>query len=759
MKMKRVAAFTAAMCMLSTVFCSCEKESVETEIIDSISTETILFEPEVTSVEIETAATTEIAEETTAAEQADEEETYLSDEYVEGDYYVESMGRDGKKKYIYYRPAVGDDSAYTYMHDGTDVTHPESLYGYRSFMPQNVTAYEKEFDYGEFLDCMKETTNSFSTQFLLSNGDDWNSFFVDGNEYVKWITDYFCTLEPEYLDVKVKNEDGTILKNTEFEKLGFKFFYTDKINITGVYFCANPNYLYSGANIIFADYRGKYVARIELDSFYDAVKLMESGETPEPEQLAEAYGKSFSSFSDWFYVEDSFVVELMEKSILCGKSNLPQVDKGKNYEEAEESSDISENIRQHFDPDGAADWAYKGNMNGVSFSLPEEPGIPPSDTSLIWKSAEGYMVKITASISPGWLLESSLDEKERYEKLVYEKAQSIHGRISYASYYDKTLESYYDVLGVYAPDGQGYEVECFYKSDERTEEYDHFVKSFLGSFEVNAEQKSNMENAAAIHAPMLLSDTPSRFGNEGYYLAGSYSWLGSDVYKAYTPGVVCADFYAIDYDRKYETGFEAILEKKGEDGLWYEVLPIGEISQANSGTGELPHAIDEARKGVQLDLACYPLLTEGDYRIVKPFWEIGNPETQYGAFYEFKVSEACFKGDPVIVTVETETESYTSDVREIVYSINSDSMFSISSVADIERCDNGVWKSVRKGTVETNSIGGSYALGYAEPLSTDNFDLSVPGEYRIRISVGEVSENLELFTYNYNTAYGYFNIT
>jgi len=111
-----------------------------------------------------------------------------------------------------------------------------------------------------------------------------------------------------------------------------------------------------------------------------------------------------------------------------------------------------------------------------------------------------------------------------------------------------------------------------------------------------------------------------------------------------------------------------------------------------------------------------------------------------------------------IIPVEIEKESYSEDVREITYTVTSDSVFSVSSVADIERCVDGVWKSVRKGGVETNSIGGSYSIGAHEPLSTADFDLSVSGEYRIRISVGEVTENLDLFTYNYNTLYGYFNI-
>ncbi len=749
MKTKRVISVTAAICLISMLLCSCKSTNTEADITvkDTIS-------EKVTS---ETSAATTASEttvETTAAVQQDNSEmNYLSDAYVDGDYYVEAVGMDGEKKFIYYRPAVENDEAYVYMH--RDSEHPESLYGYVSFMPQNMTASEKDFVYNEFIECINEAESKFATSFFLSNGDDWSSSFYEETEYAQWLNDYFCNLEPEFLDVNVKHEDGTLFDKSELEEIGFRFKYNDKLNPNAVYFCANPNYLYSGADIIFADYNGRYAARISLDNFYEVAKLMESGEAPAPEQLAEAYGKSYSAISDWFYVDDEFIVELMEKSILCGESDLPQVNKGKNYDEIAESADIPQNITQHFDPDGAAAWEYKGEMNNITFSLPSEPPIA-SDTLLMWSNDDGFVVKITDE----WgVYESTLDrEPDRYEKFVYEEGRTNFGWTSYASYYDSTMKSYYDVFGLYSPSGKSYRISCYYKSEERTSEYGEFVKSVFGSVAVNAEQKADMENAGAIHAPLVLSETPSRFNDEGYYLADSYAPLESDVYKAYTPGIIWASFYAVDYDRKYETGFEVLLEKKGADGLWYEVLPIGDIRQANSGSGRFYHATEEARNFVQLDLACYPLLTEGDYRIVKPFWEEGKPEAEYGAFYEFKVSEDCYKGEPVIGAVEIEKESYSADVREISYTVTSDSVFSVSSVADIERCVDGVWKSVRKGGVETNSIGGSYSIGAHEPLSTADFDLSVSGEYRIRISVGEVTENLDLFTYNYNTLYGYFNI-
>lgn len=752
MRMRRIISFTAALCMLCGVLCSCEKEKDNEETVTELSTV-----ESVTVTAVETVAEIEAMMETgTTAEKTEAvNESYLSEYYVEGDYYVEVTDKNGDSRLVYYRPAVEENEAYIYMHAAN--SHPEASYGLVSVLPTYITAADKEFDYRDMLVCLDEGAEKFSAAFMKEDGKEWGGILYDDTESYRWLMDYFKGFEPEYIDIVTTHFDGTPMKKEELEERGFVFGYSGRLTPTSMYCSANGSFLYSVVDISLAEYNGRYAAKINLDSFHDTAKLLESGEVPTPEQLEKAYYTSFSSESQWFYVEDEFIVELMERILLSHTADLGNVSKGKNYEEAEENAYLPENITKHFEGGSTDGWEYKGDLQGITYALPEKPALA-SDEQVIWTSDEGFTVKITDSWITG-MSEYTLDkETDRYVKYIFEEGTSIHGKLSYASYYDNVQKAYYDVVGMYAPGGQGYDVECYFKSEERTAEYDKFVKSFLGSFDVNTAQKAEMADAEKLHAPMVLSGTPSRFTDEGYHLADSYTPMGSDVYKAYTPGIIWADFYVVDYDKSYESGFEAILEKKGEDGSWYEVLPIGEIAQANNGTGHFYHAFEEGRDSVLLDLACYPLLPEGDYRIVKPFWEKDNPDKQYGAFYEFKVSEDCYKGEPVEVNVKTAKDSYPSDVSEIEFMVSRNGLFSMSSVADIERRVDGVWKSVRSGRVETNSIGGSYSIGMLDPLPTKDFDLSVPGEYRIRVSVGEVTDDMELFTYNYNTAYGYFTV-
>lgn len=263
-----------------------------------------------------------------------------------------------------------------------------------------------------------------------------------------------------------------------------------------------------------------------------------------------------------------------------------------------------------------------------------------------------------------------------------------------------------------------------------------------------------------------LASEPSRYASDGMELAEGYSYRGNS-YIAYYPDMMVATFYSLDWNNDYDTGFECYLEKQKADGLWYRVEPLGGgITQANNGSGHFYNVFEEGREHVTFDLAAYPLLPPGNYRLVKPFWDAGsNDHSQYAAFFEFRMSNASadYKSG-ISYSAQCGQKQYPAGVKEIICTVEAvDNSFIISDIADIERLENGKWVSVRTRPVKANSIGGSYALrfsGMEETIDTDDFDISKAGEYRIRISVGkyDILTDDDMFVNDYDTIYAYFSI-
>lgn len=314
-----------------------------------------------------------------------------------------------------------------------------------------------------------------------------------------------------------------------------------------------------------------------------------------------------------------------------------------------------------------------------------------------------------------------------------------------------------------------YVSDWFYIND--TEFYDYALKCVLLSDDSKfpgAKQKSSSDGYDPTEqqegAKIKLAAEPSVYA-DSTELASADSDRGNS-YIAYYSDLMTVTFYILDWDNDYDTGFECYLEKREADGLWYRVEPIGGgIIQANNGSGHFYNVLESGRKHVTFDLAAYPLLPPGNYRLVKPFWQEGSDDhNQYAAFFEFKMSVVEGYGSGITASAKCGQETYSSDVRKISFTVDVEGgSFIISDITDIERLENGEWVSVRTKPVRTNSIGGSYALrfsGMEETVDTGAFDLSKPGDYRIRISVGEydITTDDSMFVDNYDTVYAYFEI-
>ena len=288
-----------------------------------------------------------------------------------------------------------------------------------------------------------------------------------------------------------------------------------------------------------------------------------------------------------------------------------------------------------------------------------------------------------------------------------------------------------------------------------------------------AEPAKNYDEWRRVPAKMSLEPEPRVYADSSGIAEGYYRVRGRkdlyDIYRAYSPGIVQATFCVIDTAKNYETGFVCYLEKQEDDGQWYRVVPLGgEISQINKGSGHFYNIDETGRDFATFDLAAYPLLPPGNYRLAKPFWEEGcSDHEQYMVFYEFSMAEDEGSWDHSIPgSAECGQEEYTSDVREITYTVDTENIsYVISDTNDIERLENGEWVSVMTGAVSANSIGGGYALRFIDTVntvSTGSFDLSEPGEYRIRISIGKFDIETELImsirVRYYDTVYAYFRI-
>ncbi len=241
----------------------------------------------------------------------------------------------------------------------------------------------------------------------------------------------------------------------------------------------------------------------------------------------------------------------------------------------------------------------------------------------------------------------------------------------------------------------------------------------------------------------------------GEALVVGENYDGSSGLKSYPANVpsVIESVFITDTDKTCYTTFEYALETN-KNGQWVTVEPIGELVQSNGS-----RFFDfDGRQHCFVDLACYPLLPAGEYRVTKPY-KVEGDETVYTAYYRFDLKDLPEKEANITGTITCEKSVYPVDCRYIKAIYNySDSLFSISEVYDVERKENGKWVSVRRGKVKTNSIGSGRVLSFLDGIEVDSslFDLYKEGEYRVRVSVGEM--NGVDFVDRHSTLYAYFSL-
>lgn len=702
---------------------------------------------------------------------ADDSDGETEREYEKGenDFYITVTDRNGEEKMLYYKEKGEGELPAVYMEEVR--SDPDIMFEYRSMVSCDMPAKTGEVFFGEKLRDFAELTCYDRILFTYKVGEVSSATRgIDNSgeteKRCRELMEKITAFEPEYVDMA----DGDEI--TDYGSYDPRYPVKD-IDIVNYerWDCSYPS-----ISFVFSKYGGRTVGRLIIYDYSEILKLAQQTRPISPEALEEAYYKSEYRTSDWFYADDADFYSYALKCIILNENNeLYNVRQERTLNTYSSRGGLSEEIAEKTNAvSGAIDGYQTMNFNGFYFQIPDDKKAICSEKTFVWTGGADKNIFIRSSADRT----SFIDGTDSYELSSAVKDGKTSGTYGNFELYDYAVGTFNNAECRYIfyrnnargtfekniifknQENKSCGISCSLKADECTDEFDEIVKNIFGSISLFAPDEEVTE------AKIKLSETPSVYSDDCYEIAEGMPFYGTTTeYKAFSPGVVEASFYAIDIENSYEIGFECYLEKQEADGLWYAVEPIGEIIQANKGnSGYFDNALEEGRKNVSFDLAAYPLLPEGKYRLAMPFWdEGGSDRDQYAAFYEFLMYEKAKTGDEILGTASCEREEYPSDVREIKYSVDiEDGAYSVSEITDIERLENGEWVSVRTCPVKTNSIGGYYSLRFSggeEAIDTSGFDISQAGEYRIRISVGEVDmEKQNMFVNNYDTKYAYFKI-
>lgn len=698
------------------------------------------------------------------AENSDDEESFKG----ENDFYIIVTDRNGEEKALYYMENKDEGEPYIYMELVED--DPELMFGYRRMVPVSEPAKNGEVFFGEKLkEFVKQADyNEIRVHYSVSEGTSKGIGVAKSKNEKRYqkMSELFLDFEPEYVP---GFEDVEITEHGKYDPrypLRYICFDYEKS-----FYVFND---FPELAIDLCEYNGDIIGRLVISDYSELQKLTRGPQPITPEALEEAYYKTEYCVSDWFYAGDTELYDYALKCIILSEKNeLYNVKQERTLMSYSSQGGFSDNIAERVNAvSGAIDGYQTAHFNDFYFQIPDGKKAVSSERTFIWTGGADNNIFIRSNTS---LIEGS-NSNELFDAVYKEgKTSGTYGDYELYDYVDGTFNNAECRYIFYRNNSRGTfeknisfknrenkscSLSCSFKAEEFTDEFDEMAKNILGSISLFAPDEELPE------AKIKLSETPSIYSDDCYEIAEGMPFYGTTTeYKAFSPGVVEASFYAIDFRNNYDIGFECYLEKQEADGLWYTVEPIGKVVQANGGaSGHFYNVFEEGRKNVSFDLAAYPLLPAGKYRLAMTFWdEGGSDHNQYAAFYEFIMDEKTKTGDEIVGTASCEKEEYTADVREIKYFVDIEGgNYSVSDITDIERIENGEWVSVRSCPVKTNSIGGSYALrfsGAEETINTSGFDISEKGEYRIRISVGEVDmESKNMFVNNYDTKYAYFKI-
>lgn len=675
---------------------------------------------------------TETLENVSAAVETTEiTETEISSSYVDesGSLYVKVTDWEGIEKLIYYEmPPEKGYEPYVHMEEVTD--NPESRFGYASVISYEAPAMETEAYLGEKISELIEQSHLSSAEICCFKESDEPGIIkinrADNPEEFVSVIEMISALEPEYAE----ELNGAVITapNSDYP-------------ITGISFGRENAGFSSHFCLKFGLHNDRVIGQISVEDYSEIINLVLSeNQPPKPAEIEEAYNSSVGFVSEWFYINNTDLYDYCLKYAAGFDSNIAAsaVDKIS----ADFSTDsFSAEIAQFMAVSGIIPNGYTDvSLGKALFAVPKNGNQSVIGSMFLWEN-DGLTLKII----------QNTDVPDEKSAEVYNGSFCGNKCIYYEAVSGDECEINLWFLDY---EGVGYNACFTFSGNDKSAA--ETARIIMGS--IHLEDKPEDEP----YVPLIaLSNTPSIYGDENYKLAEAE--LAYRSFRADAPALVGASFYVLDSENNYETGFECFIEKLEPDGKWYAVKPLAEIVQANSGRGHFYSESETGRKYASIDLACYPLLPSGKYRLVKPFCREGSDDVyEYAALFDFTMSDDISPQKELLCTAECEEKIYSPDTESITYILEANkALFATSDIVDIEKKTGESWKSVRTGKIHTNSLHASYTLAIPRDytVDTNDFDISNPGEYRIRISYADSNgAELRVSHGGYDTAYAYFEV-
>lgn len=720
-------------CILSCLLLlsACVKASDKTSISETAAEEVTVIS--------ESSETTAEGSETTLTEADEEEETDPEDMGI----YITVTDFEGTEQVLYYLWGNDGEPAFIYMNI-TD--RPKEMMGYASVIARYVAAKKVDLQFGEELEAPVMSTDfkEMTVNYYIS--EDRTSHVDIAPEEASELLKLIVQAEPEYIHADAET---------------IKYGYDPRYPVSGVYFGGRLGAMSTEIYINFAMYNGRLAAQYVVKDYSELDKLAAKNSATE-EELQKAYDATTEARSEWFYADsidgiDKLYDKLLKIVIKSDKNKLDNV-RQFHTDKEERGGDYSGDIADQLCTDrsrleGYAEVKYRDD---ITLMLPSGEEPKAVGNFITWKQDN-----ITVFISKSGIRYTDRKEFEEDGKtcegtFAGEKAYCILG-------HKDANGDYVDYLHIVGRE-EDCNVKITFKSSERTEEYDTLCRNIFGSFRLVPYESA--ESFYGESAPITLCDEPSRFTDEGYALAEAIEYTRTEEavpkFQAYVPRMLVGGFYALDFRNEYETKFECRIEKLAEDGRWYEVLPVADISETNgSDWHDLYSVFDTGRNTYMVDMSVYPPLPEGRYRLVRPIRRKDSPDKEYGAFMEFDMVNT---GERMDISAECANVSYETAPDSISVNISSEILYMQSGYYDIEFFDGEKWSSVRTDSIKVNSIGGSYSLDIVDlaedglehkEFSTKGFDLSRTGKYRLRIDISDAANGL---SDNYAVLYAEFQV-
>ena len=650
-------------------------------------------------------------------------ENTVSDLKGSDDFYVKVRDNSGAEKILFYMvsPTKGGE-AFVYMDKVS--SDPFAEIGYIPEVSEDAPAGTADDYYGEKLAGFIDSSRFSAADISCASGSDVIVRHIKksrSEDDFNKVRDALAAIEPVPADESMISGEACAEVVLFRENGGFS----------------------SKLTVSFRPCGDRIAGQIVIEDYSEIISLITAEkQPPDAAELEKAYASSCLAVSEWFYADDTELYQMCVSQAV-GYNAAAASEKRTAYESF--GTDIfSADIAAKLDITGEIPAGYVEKAVGeVIVGVPAEGSSSLIGSLLLWQDGD-----MSFRLSSG----SETDFSENRNGI-----DGTFGGNRCAYYNDGgRVELVFE-------DG-GADIYTAVFEGNVTEKNTDTAKKILGSIHMK-------KTEAVPYVPSVrISTVPSPYGDENYELAENDRFYNY-IFRANAPAMVVTGFKVKDTSRSYETAFDCHIEKLEPDGKWYRVIPLGESVRENSGYRNFYTKDGTSLTSVCVDLSCYPLLPAGQYRVVKPFREAGSDGGEYAALFDFIMSDEGGSYNRLLCTAECRDKTVPKNAESISCEISSNKIsFVMSDITDIEKETPSGWVSVRKDPIYTNTLSQNYPKAFpgTYDIDTSDFDISESGNYRVRFSYADYTDDslyvlahgYDMYVYSdsYDTAYAYFKV-